>query len=256
MVDELPADRFALLAISVDAELATVTEFLEDEPMPWSNWHAGIVSDLTQTLAVQSFPTYLLADEEGGILANGNGPLPQLRCMAERAVAGDDPHRCSPADWPRAPGARSCRSPPRRPSRRATRSPAGGSAMQRGRYTPGSKSTRSPDAGPTARRWRSTSPLSAACPGRCGRSSCRPDCTGSRGTSGRRSSWRGSTACAPAASGSRRGPPSSWCTPSIRTGSRGGDAATSTTSISTATSSTPASPTLARRPSTTACTGC
>ena len=44
------------------------------------------------------FRTYLLADEDGLILANGNASLAQLRCMAERAVAGEDPE-CSPADW-------------------------------------------------------------------------------------------------------------------------------------------------------------
>ena len=29
----------------------------------------------------------------------GFGPLPRLQCKAERAVAGEDPHGCTPADW-------------------------------------------------------------------------------------------------------------------------------------------------------------
>lgn len=99
LVAELPADRFALLAVSVDQELATVTDFMASEPMPWPNWHAGLQSDVERRLAVRAFPTYLLADEEGVILANGFGPLPRLRCMAERAVAGEDPYGCTPADW-------------------------------------------------------------------------------------------------------------------------------------------------------------
>ena len=99
LVAELPADRFALLAVSVDQELATVTDFMASEPMPWPNWHAGLQSDVERRLAVRAFPTYLLADEEGVILANGFGPLPRLRCMAERAVAGEDPYACTPADW-------------------------------------------------------------------------------------------------------------------------------------------------------------
>lgn len=41
MVADLPVDRFALLAISVDEELETVTEFMEREAMPWRNWHRG-----------------------------------------------------------------------------------------------------------------------------------------------------------------------------------------------------------------------
>ena len=102
LVSDLPADRFALLAISVDADLATVTEFMRKEPMPWSNWHVGVSSDLQRSLDVRSFPTYLLADADGTILFNGNAPFSLLRCMAERAVAGEDPN-CSPADWHRAP---------------------------------------------------------------------------------------------------------------------------------------------------------
>ena len=48
LVAELPADRFALLGISVDEELETVTAFREREPMPWTNWHVGIDSDLAR----------------------------------------------------------------------------------------------------------------------------------------------------------------------------------------------------------------
>ena len=67
--------------------------------MPWSNWHVGMGSDIERSLAVRGFPTYVLVDREGVILANGFGPLPRLRCMAERAVAGEDAHGCTPADW-------------------------------------------------------------------------------------------------------------------------------------------------------------
>ena len=99
LVADLPADRFALLAVSVDEELAVVTDLMETEPMPWYNWHVGMGSDVERGLAVRGFPTYVLVDQEGVILANGFGPLPRLRCMAERAVAGEDPYGCTPADW-------------------------------------------------------------------------------------------------------------------------------------------------------------
>ena len=98
LVAEQPADRFAVLAISIDGALATVTDFMESEPMPWYNWHVGMGSEVERTLAVRGLPTYLLVDEEGVILAN-EGPLARLRCMAERAVAGDDPYGCTPANW-------------------------------------------------------------------------------------------------------------------------------------------------------------
>ena len=102
MVADLPADRFALLAISVDEELETVTAFMEREPMPWYNWHLGRSSDLQRILDVRGFPTYLLADENGRVLSNGDNSLAELRCMAERAVAGEAPD-CPAAEWLGAP---------------------------------------------------------------------------------------------------------------------------------------------------------
>ena len=95
---DLPADRFALLAISVDDELETVTGFMEREAMPWSNWHLGLSSDLERILDVRGFPTYLLADENGRVLSNGGNSLAEMRCMAERAVAGEAPD-CPAAEW-------------------------------------------------------------------------------------------------------------------------------------------------------------
>ena len=88
LVADLPADRFALLSISVDAELATVTGFMEDEPMPWSNWHVGMRSDITRTLDVGSYPTYILIDEHGEILARMNHLPDQFVTLIEETVEG------------------------------------------------------------------------------------------------------------------------------------------------------------------------
>ena len=80
LVAELPADRFALVAISVDDEVATVTRFMEDEPMPWTNWHAGRGSAIERLLHVRGYPTYVLVDQHGKILARSNFDLAsQLR---------------------------------------------------------------------------------------------------------------------------------------------------------------------------------
>ncbi len=87
LVAELPADRFALLGISVDEELETVTAFREREPMPWTNWHVGIDSDLARAWAVRGFPTYVLVDDQGVILARGNGiDSPFFRSLLDEAV--------------------------------------------------------------------------------------------------------------------------------------------------------------------------
>ena len=86
LVARLPADRFALVGISVDEELETVTRFIEDEPMPWTNWHVGEGSDLERLLRIRGFPTYVLADENGRILARTNGLVPPFTALIEKAV--------------------------------------------------------------------------------------------------------------------------------------------------------------------------
>ena len=92
LVAELPADRFALLGISVDDQLETVTALREREPMPWTNWHVGIDSDITQAWAVRGFPTYVLVDDQGVILARGNGiDGPFFLSRLEAAVEGIAP---------------------------------------------------------------------------------------------------------------------------------------------------------------------
>ena len=88
LVADLPADRFALLSISVDAELETVTGFMEDEPMPWSNWHVGMRSDITRTLDVGSYPTYILIDEQGEILERTNHLPEEFVALVEETVEG------------------------------------------------------------------------------------------------------------------------------------------------------------------------
>lgn len=87
--ESLPADRFTLLAVSVDAELDTVTEFQEDEPMPWVNWHVGDKSEIVRTWDVRAFPTYVLLDENGTILARTSGWSDAVEGRVRAAVNGD-----------------------------------------------------------------------------------------------------------------------------------------------------------------------
>lgn len=93
LVAELPADRFALVAISVDMGVNTVTDFLEREPMPWTNWHAGIAGDIVRTWDVSTFPTYVLIDEVGVILARTNALDDRLTSLIRETVedAADTP---------------------------------------------------------------------------------------------------------------------------------------------------------------------
>lgn len=86
LVAKLPPDRFTLLAISVDKELGTVTEFIEDEPMPWTNWHSGKESDVVRLMRTRGYPTYVLADENGKILSRYGGLIPPFISLIENAV--------------------------------------------------------------------------------------------------------------------------------------------------------------------------
>lgn len=86
LVEDLPADRFVLVAVSVDAELKTAIEFMEKEPMPWVNWHVGMTSELTKVLDVSSFPTYILLDEQGRILARTSGLPDDFLALIEETV--------------------------------------------------------------------------------------------------------------------------------------------------------------------------
>ena len=65
----LPEDQFEILSISVDEEVETVTEFHKTKPMPWTHWHVGPRADLLQTWAVRGYPTYILVDRDGAIVA-------------------------------------------------------------------------------------------------------------------------------------------------------------------------------------------
>ena len=86
MVAKLPPERFAIVAVSVDEELGAVTRFIEGEPMPWTNWHAGKGSDLGRLMRIRSFPTYVLVDEHGNILARFNRLMAPFTSLIEKAV--------------------------------------------------------------------------------------------------------------------------------------------------------------------------
>ncbi len=83
---ELPAERFEILSISIDAELDSVVDFQEDEPMPWAQWHVGIGSELARTWQVNAIPAYVLIDGQGKILAKGNALTDDFLAQLTEAV--------------------------------------------------------------------------------------------------------------------------------------------------------------------------
>ena len=86
LVAELPADRFTLLAISVDEAPDVVIELGRDEPLPWTNWHAGPASDLARRWHVRALPTYALVDPEGVILARTDGLTEAFTSLIGRTI--------------------------------------------------------------------------------------------------------------------------------------------------------------------------
>ena len=90
----LPADQFEILSISVDAEIETVTEFQLDEPMPWANWHVGPKAELLRTWAVRGFPTYLLVDHEGIIIARQHDLTDEFAALIKSTACGRDESSC------------------------------------------------------------------------------------------------------------------------------------------------------------------
>lgn len=86
LAEDLPADKFEILSISVDDEVETVTDFQVDEPMPWSNWHVDIDGDLVNSWQVRGFPTYVVLDKEGLVLARAYGLDEEFTSLIKKAV--------------------------------------------------------------------------------------------------------------------------------------------------------------------------
>ena len=86
---DMPADRFVLLSISVDDELDTVKDFQADESMPWENWHVGEKSKLGIAWGIRAYPTYILVDDQGTILARTNALGDSLLALIEDTVGHD-----------------------------------------------------------------------------------------------------------------------------------------------------------------------
>ncbi|MDE0224789.1 MAG: TlpA disulfide reductase family protein [Gammaproteobacteria bacterium] len=83
-----PKEAFEILAISVDDEAETVTEFMRDEPMPWAQWHVGENSELARLWQIYAFPTYVVVDETGRIMGRSSD-LEASRVLIEQALGAE-----------------------------------------------------------------------------------------------------------------------------------------------------------------------
>ena len=64
--------NFTVLSVSADDKVETVTDFLEDEELPWNHWHIGATSETHQKWNIRGYPTYMLVGQDGTLLARGH----------------------------------------------------------------------------------------------------------------------------------------------------------------------------------------
>ena len=86
LFDELPSERFEILSISDDRTLEDVATFQNQYPMPWTNWFDGLNGPATQALGIYAFPTYILVDENGTIVAWENELTPEFMGLIRDTV--------------------------------------------------------------------------------------------------------------------------------------------------------------------------
>lgn len=97
MTAELPNEHFQIVGVNVDAELETAKDYLDGDPLPWVVWHVGDDSELVRKWRVTGYPTYVLIDPNGMILARNAGTFNEdFRTTIEQAV-GEISGRAAPA---------------------------------------------------------------------------------------------------------------------------------------------------------------
>jgi len=69
LVKKMDGKPFVLLSVSVDDDKKDVTDFLKDEPMPWTHWFDGKpgTGPVSKAYRVKAFPTLYLIDKKGVI---------------------------------------------------------------------------------------------------------------------------------------------------------------------------------------------
>ncbi len=87
MRDQLPSEHFQIVGVNVDAEIETVTEYMDSEPLAWTVWYVGDESELVRKWHITGYPTYVLVSHEGRILKKHTGAFDaQFRIDVEEAV--------------------------------------------------------------------------------------------------------------------------------------------------------------------------
>ncbi len=72
VAEKFDGTNFKVLSVSADDKAQTVKDFMEDEDMPWDHWHIGATSEAHLNWNIRGYPTYMLIDRDGTLLARGH----------------------------------------------------------------------------------------------------------------------------------------------------------------------------------------
>ena len=84
VADKFAGTDFELLSVSADDKAETVVDFLEDEDLPWNHWHIGAGGDVHKEWNIRGYPTYMLIDRDGTLLARGHGLTDEMISLIEQ----------------------------------------------------------------------------------------------------------------------------------------------------------------------------
>ncbi|MXW07315.1 MAG: redoxin family protein [Gammaproteobacteria bacterium] len=84
VAEKFAGTDFEVLSVSADDKAETVIDFLEDEDLPWHHWHIGAGGDVHKEWNIRGYPTYMLIDREGTLLARGHGLTDEMISLIEQ----------------------------------------------------------------------------------------------------------------------------------------------------------------------------
>ncbi len=92
---ELPTEQFEVISINTDQSVDTLTAFLDERPMAWTHWYIGENAELLRAWSIRGFPTYMLIDREGVLVARQFGLNDTFLDLVRRTVCDrDDASSC------------------------------------------------------------------------------------------------------------------------------------------------------------------
>lgn len=84
VAEKFAGTDFEVLSVSADDKAETVVDFLEDEELPWNHWHIGAGGDVHKEWNIRGYPTYMLIDRNGTLLARGHGLTDEMISLIEQ----------------------------------------------------------------------------------------------------------------------------------------------------------------------------